>query len=190
MTGSSSCSGGLTACDGACVDLASDPAHCGDCAEDCGPGGTCDAGNCACAGGGDVATDPANCGACGNLCAPGQTCAAGTCTCADSSVPFQDVQDIFPASCATNGCHKGAQAREELDLTEGNAHYAIVGVPANQCDDGRLRVAPGDPWNSYVLDKILGTDLCFGTRMPKLQALPGSDAQVIADWICGGALEN
>ena len=41
--GGAACQPPTSACDGACVDLATDPAHCGSCAHDC-LGGTCSAG--------------------------------------------------------------------------------------------------------------------------------------------------
>jgi hypothetical protein len=139
----------------------------------------------------DTQTDTANCGACGNTCAAGQTCAAGVCTCGNSSVSFAAaVQPIFTASCATAGCHKGIAAQQGLDLSAGKAYAGLVNVATQQCNDGRKRVLPGQPTESYLVDKVMGVDLCFGTQMPKLGALPPAQLQTIADWICGGALNN
>lgn len=185
------CDPSLTECGGACVDTATNPSHCGGCGVSCGAGGTCTASVCACAGGADIETDPNNCGACGNVCAPGQTCAAGTCTCAAASVSFSAVvQPILTASCATNGCHKGAAAQADLNLSAGNAYQAIVNVPATQCSDGRMRVLPGQPSESYLMDKILNVDVCFGTQMPKQSSLPAAEVEAISNWICAGALDN
>jgi len=141
---------------------------------------------------GDVQTDPKNCGMCGNQCAPGQTCTAGVCTCGMATVPFADVQTILTARCATTGCHTGGgMAKAGLDLSAGNAFTALVGKTTTQCNGTRSRVIPGDPLESYLVDKILGVDLC-GTskRMPPSISLSTTDIQTISDWICGGALEN
>lgn len=188
---SSSCDPSLTQCGSSCVDTTTDPAHCGGCDISCGPGGTCAASTCACAGGADTQTDPNNCGACGNVCAPGQTCVAGACTCGSASVSFAaDVQPIFTASCATVGCHRGAAPQAGLNLSAGQAYQDIVGVAASQCNDGRMLVLPGEPSESYLIDKILGVDLCFGTKMPKMTDLPSAQVEIISSWICAGAPNN
>ncbi|MBN1771023.1 MAG: hypothetical protein JXB32_07180 [Deltaproteobacteria bacterium] len=93
MADDSACPGGIC-CGGACVDSTTDPAHCGTCAQVCGPGSTCSGGACACTGsllncdgnwgnGCEVngAADPSNCGACGSSCGLHATCSSGTCTC-------------------------------------------------------------------------------------------------------------
>ncbi len=138
---------------------------------------------------GDLMIDPMNCGTCGNECAPGQTCAAGVCTCGSASVAFADVQTILTASCATAGCHSGASPKAALDLTSANSHAQLVNVPAGQCAGGdRMRVKPGEPSESYVIDKMMNVDKCFGNRMPPAIALSDAKIQTVSDWICGGAL--
>jgi hypothetical protein len=138
---------------------------------------------------GDTMTDPMNCGFCDNACAPGQTCAAGVCTCGSSSVAFADVQAILTQSCATSNCHSGGLPKAGMDLTDGNAHGNLVNMGSGQCNDGRMRVLPGDPSESYIIDKVMGVDLCgTGKRMPPLISLSEDKIKTIADWICGGAL--
>src|SRR5512141_1145277 len=71
-------------CSGVCVDLKSDPRHCGACGTACPTGQVCSDGKCgtycgtdltACAGSCvNLADDPNNCGACGTTCAAGQAC--------------------------------------------------------------------------------------------------------------------
>lgn len=85
----SACSEGLSECGGACVDLASSAAHCGDCATECSTDEVCTAGACTLACGSDrtacdgacvsTASDPVNCGACGHACATDEVCNTGTC---------------------------------------------------------------------------------------------------------------
>jgi hypothetical protein len=82
-----SCAEGSAFCDGACREVATDPAHCGACGVACGASQRCDAGLCACSAGltacgaacVDLTTDATNCGACGRSCGA-LFCAAGTCT--------------------------------------------------------------------------------------------------------------
>jgi hypothetical protein len=70
------CPKGEFACDGRCVALERDSAHCGACGRACGTLEACDGGACACApdtascGGAcaDLRIDPRNCGACGTVC--------------------------------------------------------------------------------------------------------------------------
>lgn len=83
------CAVGLTDCDGACVDLASDAGHCGQCNSAC-TGGECIDGECIpsecddglrwcdgrCV---DTRSDDENCGACGEVCESQQVCESGVC---------------------------------------------------------------------------------------------------------------
>jgi hypothetical protein len=197
--GSCQCPPGTSACGGSCINTATDPANCGGCGNVCAQGTVCQSSACVCPGGGtvcgptcvDTQTDPANCGTCGNACAVGQSCSAGSCSCGTMSVSFAAaVQPIFTASCAANGCHKGVMPQEGLDLTSGKAYQELVNVNATQCNDGRKLVLPGQPSQSYVIDKMMGVDLCFGTKMPKLGMLPSTQVETVANWICAGAPNN
>lgn len=124
-------------------------------------------------------------------CAAGQTCMMGVCTCGNSSVSFSaNVQPIFTASCATVGCHKGIMPAQGLDLTAAKSYAALVNITAGECMDGRKRVLPNQPSQSYIIDKMMGVDLCFGTPMPKLGSLPNAQIETVANWICAGAPNN
>lgn len=61
---------------------------------------------------------------------------------------------------------------------------------AVECSDQRKRVLPGQPSQSYVIDKLMNVDICFGTQMPKLGAVPSAQITTIANWICEGAPNN
>lgn len=74
-------------CEGACVNTAADPAHCGACKNACPPGAVCEGGECACPpmtlACDSVCVNPLvdsdHCGGCGIACAPGEACVEGTC---------------------------------------------------------------------------------------------------------------
>jgi hypothetical protein len=57
------------------------------------------------------------------------------------------------------------------------------------CTPQRVIVKPSDLGNSYVLNKLLGIDMCaMSSRMPLGGIyLPEAQIQTIADWICIGA---
>lgn len=87
--GEPGCGTGQASCDGTCVLLSSDDAHCGDCDTVCPAGSSCSDGACACGGGRalcgdacvDLQADAMNCGDCGIVCAGGAVCNQGACQC-------------------------------------------------------------------------------------------------------------
>lgn len=179
--------------------MTSDALNCGGCGTVCGGGLICTGGQCVCPGGGtpcggqctDLQTDLLNCGACGVACGGGQTCTSGSCQCLNVAVSFaSDIQPIFTANCALRGCHGSLRPQEGMDLSAGAAFGSLVNVSASQCGS-RLRVAPGDPAASYLMDKLLGVDLCYGSQMPKIGvSLAKNDIDRIGAWICNGAQNN
>jgi hypothetical protein len=83
---------GMSDCDHVCVDLTTNPYHCGVCRNTCPPESVCQGGFCstppACPAGQtrcgasyciDLMTDPNNCGGCGLVCEPGALCDGGGC---------------------------------------------------------------------------------------------------------------
>jgi hypothetical protein len=97
------------------------------------------------------------------------------------------VQPIWNTSCTTN-CHGGARPSAQLDLTAAGSWGSLVNVPG---DCNMLRVAPGAPANSYLLNKLTGQGICAGTQMPaRGVSLPQSQIDLIRAWICQGAPKN
>jgi hypothetical protein len=96
----------------------------------------------------------------------------------EGGVTYHEV-GIILAGCQGEGCHESPTAQD------------LVGIVAAECCDGRLLVAPGNAAQSYLLDKVLGQDLCYPGRMP-LNQTPLSDAEIltIRRWICEGAPGN
>ncbi len=95
--------------------------------------------------------------------------------------------ETFSVSCAVSGCHAGSMPAAGMNLSAGQAFSNIVGVPSfgNPMLD---RVEPGDPDNSFLVQRIEGTAL---PRMPLGQpALPNQQIQNIRNWILDGAQDN
>jgi hypothetical protein len=198
VNGACSCPNGTDKlCAESCLDVSSDNANCGACGKVCRDGTSCNGGACTCSGGGadcagncvDLQQDLKNCGACGHACAPGQTCQAGQCSCSDRSVSFAtDVAPILAQHCTNAGCHSGSRAKAALDLTLAKSYSELVNVSASQCGDGRLLVDPQDASRSYLVQKLLGTEMCQGGQMPKAGvSLPSAQLEAITAWICQGA---
>lgn len=86
--GGPACDGGRVRCGGVCIDVSSDPGHCGGCGMACGAGLACVSGSCACPPGDPGCTtgpreigDPSDCGAAHARCRADQVCASGECRC-------------------------------------------------------------------------------------------------------------
>jgi hypothetical protein len=101
------------------------------------------------------------------------------------------VQPIFTTSCS---CHQGSGAPMGLDLSKGHSFAKLVNVASQECmlvGTPRKRVAPGQPGDSYLMNKITGTDMCFGSPMPQgLPPLSDDDQSTILRWIEQGAPNN
>ena len=103
---------------------------------------------------------------------------------------FSEIQsNVFTPTCATAGCHQGAGAPGGLMLDEANSYTLLVGVPSAQ-NPALDRVEPGDPDNSYLVQKLEGT-ASTGARMP-LNGTPlaQSTIDIVRQWITDGALDD
>jgi hypothetical protein len=98
---------------------------------------------------------------------------------------------IFDVSCATTGCHAGANPDAGMNLSRGMAYAALVNV-ASRYTDGWLRVTPGSPGESMLMVQI------GGEPGPPLEGLmpwgeaPLCDPQIdaVRRWIQAGALND
>jgi hypothetical protein len=119
-------------------------------------------------------------------------------------VTFTDIwTDIIQSSCLGSACHSsGGQAVNQTGLDMSNKAIAYanlvgpigVGVPSFEVPT-ILRVSPGDPDNSYLIDKLECTaDVALGTNcMPQSFPFEPLDQTKIADiieWITDGAEDN
>lgn len=94
--------------------------------------------------------------------------------------------DIFRAKCTqSSGCHAGDTPAGSLDLSVGAAHGNLVGIKASRRPE-RLRVAPGDPENSYLLNRLVA-----GGDSPPMplggERLSAAEVETIRGWIRDGA---
>ena len=90
-------------------------------------------------------------------------------------------------SCITCHTNVGRQPAANLNLA-GDAIRALVNVPSVQ-KSGSVLVIPGDPANSYLIQKIKGEGGIVGLRMPRNGPPFLTDGQVlvIERWIELGA---
>ena len=107
-------------------------------------------------------------------------------------------QDIFnttdsAARAACTTCHNAGNAAVAggLNLTGTGAYAALVNAPSRD-KPGAIRVIPGDPDGSYVIQKLEGASGIVGQRMPQSGPpflTPGQIA-IIRRWIADGAANN
>jgi hypothetical protein len=99
---------------------------------------------------------------------------------------FQEIQDtIFTPICTA--CHVGANAPQGLRLDAANSYAMLVNVASAEVP-GTLRVNPGNPDASYIVQKIQGT-AAVGVRMPANGPpyLSQDRIDLVRRWISAGA---
>jgi hypothetical protein len=98
---------------------------------------------------------------------------------------LKSIQDnVFTPICTQ--CHVGAAAPLGLRLDEASAYAMLVNAPSAEVSSLN-RVTPGDPDNSYLIQKLEGR-AAVGGQMPLNQPpLPAATIAVIRQWIANGA---
>lgn len=116
----------------------------------------------------------------GHALAPGSAAAALVPT-------FSSIQEnVFSVNCAIPGCHGGGTVQFGLRLDPGFSYGNLVNV-ASPRDANLVRVVPGNPDASFIIQKLEGTQT-LGDRMPDFGPyLPQSTIDVIREWIANGA---
>ena len=101
------------------------------------------------------------------------------------SADFDAIQaNVFTPICSV--CHIGATAPEGLMLDAAHSYNLLVNVPSTEVPS-ILRVKPGDPSNSYIIQKLEG-HAAVGAQMPFGETpLPATTIAFIAQWITNGA---
>jgi hypothetical protein len=120
-----------------------------------------------------------------------------TCPCEPLPADTLDAieQRIFERhGCAVSGCHGGSDGQADLLLAPGLSYASLVAVPSIM-DPPRLRVAPGDPEESVLWQKLAVRTLGL-TGVPGL-GMPIGDPPADVDeleavrlWIAAGAPET
>ncbi|MDZ7313953.1 MAG: DUF5777 family beta-barrel protein [candidate division KSB1 bacterium] len=93
----------------------------------------------------------------------------------------EKVLELFDNKCAFAGCHTGATAPKNLDLSEEMMMANLVGIKS--AETPFLRVKPGDPDNSYLIKKLRGTPDIQGERMPRGKPLSEEEIATVEAWI-------
>lgn len=101
---------------------------------------------------------------------------------------FQSIQDnVFTPVCTA--CHAGAAAPLGLRLDDGASYALLVNAASVEVPE-QMRVQPGNPEASYLIQKLEGT-AAVGGRMPlNLPPLPQETIAVIRQWITDGAMND
>ena len=94
--------------------------------------------------------------------------------------------NVFSVSCAISGCHGGGTVQFGLSLDPGLSAGNLINVASPQ-DATLIRVIPGNPGGSFLIQKLEGTQT-VGRRMPDFSPpLPQATIDVIRQWIQNGA---
>ncbi len=105
------------------------------------------------------------------------------------SADFDSIQaNIFTPICSV--CHVGGSAPEGLRLDAANSYNLLVSVPSTEVPS-LLRVSPGDPDDSYIIQKLEG-HAAVGGQMPlgcptSQPCLTADTIAFIRQWITNGA---
>ncbi len=105
-------------------------------------------------------------------------------------VSFADVQEaVLVDSCGGAGCHGPATVAGGLVLEGEGAYDSLMNDPCQNelaVAEGLLRVAAGEPDNSFLYVKV--TDARgMGDPMPPWDSLDDADIELIRQWIIDGA---
>ncbi|MDX1455427.1 MAG: hypothetical protein R3217_08240 [Gammaproteobacteria bacterium] len=96
-------------------------------------------------------------------------------------------ENVFTPICTQ--CHVGASAPEGLRLEDGMTYGMTVNVASSQVPS-LDRIEPGDPDNSYLIQKIEGT-AASGERMPRGGPFLSDDVvNAMRQWVTDGAQNN
>ncbi|WP_437734842.1 MXAN_6577-like cysteine-rich protein [Sorangium sp. So ce1335] len=155
------CAPGLAACDGACVDVTSDPQHCGGCETRCARDETCTDGACLCKAGleacagkcVDLTRSQEHCGRCDAACGPGLVCQEGTCLCLVGD--HEDIGGAVPH--VVTGSTLGAETHFGLDCVAVGSTEVAYRFTAEEAGIYRFDTA-GSSYDTAI--GLLGFDLC------------------------------
>ncbi|HXG89683.1 MAG TPA: hypothetical protein VNJ02_15245 [Vicinamibacterales bacterium] len=101
---------------------------------------------------------------------------------------FNTTDSAGRVGCTQCHTNQGRNPSAGLNLTPGNAYAALVNRPSVQ-KPGALLVIPGDPDNSYLVQKVEGAPGIVGQRMPRTAGpfLTPGQILILRRWIALGA---
>jgi hypothetical protein len=110
---------------------------------------------------------------------------------ADPSISYaNNIQPIYDISCAVAGCHLGAAPAFGLNLAAGVSYDATVEVKSLERPK-LLLVEPGNPDDSYLVQKIEGAQGIAGGMMPaNMPPLSLDEMTAIRQWVVECAPDN
>jgi hypothetical protein len=102
-----------------------------------------------------------------------------------TGITYSQVRDeVFVPSCGFGGCHgTGAGG---LTLTLDTPPSALINVLASGMPN-RPYVVPGEPDNSYIVQKMEGTAGIAGSIMPTTGIVEPERVTMVRNWILAGA---
>jgi hypothetical protein len=101
---------------------------------------------------------------------------------------FSSIQSrVFTPICTT--CHAGSAAPLGLSLEEDASYAMLVNAPSAEVPE-LLRVAPGNPDASYLIQKLEGTATVGGQMPLNGPPLSAETIAVIRQWITDGAPQS
>lgn len=101
---------------------------------------------------------------------------------------FETTDSAGRTACVTCHTNVGRNPSGGFNLANAVAYDQIVNVPSNR-KAGAFRIIPGDPNNSYLVQKIEGRPGILGNRMPNNGPPYLTDGQIfiLKRWIAIGA---
>jgi hypothetical protein len=111
---------------------------------------------------------------------------------ADAAPSFgKDIVPILKTRCAI--CHLTGQEQGNMALPPAKAYGSLVSMKSNEVP-ALMRVTPGKPKKSYLINKLEGTQIAAGGKGARMlfvaEPLPADQIKLIRDWVTAGALNN
>jgi hypothetical protein len=173
-----------------CIDIKTNPVHCGECGKTCRTREVCSNGICACRAGGrdavcptdalcctdgchDVKTDTMNCGGCGVVCKTGESCIDSQCKCGPAGLACKSGQVCCGTGCSDlqNDPQNCGSCGRACPMGKGCKNGLCDGECATPCTfpyaccDGQCANLSNDPKNCRACgrdcNKVTGIGICI-----------------------------
>jgi hypothetical protein len=99
-------------------------------------------------------------------------------------------QQVFLTGCSFDACHGADSPQQGMRLKAPPSVWGeLVNRPSMEVPT-RMRVVPGNPGASYLLEKISQSKPAVGEQMPPGQPLTADKIAMVRAWIAAGALAD